>query len=129
MFSDQYPFPEISADFQVMFAVKQGRRPARPKHELSRTRGLNDEVWHIIETCWSQDPGQRPSASDVVGYLRGLPNKPDDHRPLNDFDKRLPSQVLSMHNRADHPFSTLAFSPEDTDQMHDLKWVSGDVGV
>jgi hypothetical protein len=124
MFSDQYPFPEISIDFQVMFAVKLGKRPSRPTHDLSLTRGLNDEIWHIIEACWDQDPSGRPSASKVVEYLRALPNKPSDHRPLNDFDKVLPSQVLSMHNRADHPFSTLALSPEDTDKMHELKWVS-----
>ena len=128
MFSGQYPFREISADFQVMFAVKQGKRPARPKHDLSRIRGLNDEVWHIIEAGWSQDPGQRPSASHVVEYLRGLPNQPDDHRPPNDFDKRLPSQVL-MYYRSDHPFSTLGFNPEDTDEMDELKGDWENIGV
>src|ERR1700683_1312962 len=106
MFSDQYPFPEISSDFQVMFAVKQGRRPSRPSHELSQTRGLNDEIWHIIEACWSQDPSKRPPASEIVEDLRNLPDRLPDQRPLNDFDKILPSQVLSIPNRPDHPFAT-----------------------
>jgi len=124
MFSDQYPFPDISGDFQVMFAVKQGRRPSRPSDQLSQTRGLNDAIWQIIQTCWMHDPSARPSATQVVENLRSLPNRPIDQRPLYDFDKALPSQLLSMHNRADHPFSTLAASPEDTHEMTQLKWAS-----
>jgi hypothetical protein len=124
MFSGQFPFLDFSNDFQVMFAVMQGQRPSRPTHELSHTRGFNDEIWHVIEVCWDQDPDKRPTASKVVESIRGLPNRPLDRRPLNDFDKTLPSQVLSMHNRADHPFATLASSPEDTNKMQELKWVS-----
>lgn len=124
MFSEQYPFPDISLDFQVMFAVKQGKRPSRPSHEMSRIRGLNDEIWHIIEACWTQDPDARPSATKVLEYLRNLPNRPLDSRPLNDFDKLLTSQALSMYDRADHPFATLAASADDSDELQNLKWVS-----
>jgi len=124
MFSGQYPFPEISNDFQVMFAVKQGRRPWRPSHTLSQCRGLNDKIWHIIEACWSQDPGARPPASKVVEDLRKLPNRWPDQRLLNDLDKMLPSQMLSMSNRPDHPFATLASSDDETEELRDLKWVS-----
>jgi hypothetical protein len=130
MFSDQFPFHEISGDFQVMFAVKRGKRPCRPTHDLSRTRGLNDTIWQIIETCWNQDPAKRYNASKVVGFLRNLPDRPDDHRPLNDFDKALPSHVLSTRDRADHPFSTLELNDEDADtRMKELKWISRDVGA
>ena len=125
MFSDQYPFPDISSDFQVMFAVKQGKRPSRPLHEMSRIRGLNDEIWNIIEVCWTQDPGARPPATNVVEYLRNMPNRPHDYRPFNDFDKPLASQVLSMHDRADHPFATLAEpSADDSTEMQNLFWAS-----
>lgn len=127
MFSDQYPFPDITTDFQVMFAVKQGKRPPRPSYGVSQIRGLTDDIWNVMEDCWIQDPVARPSATNIVEFLRGLPNRPIDQRPLNDFDTALPSNVLSMHGRVDHPFSTLASSPEDTDDMHDLKWVSRDV--
>jgi hypothetical protein len=128
MFSDQYPFPDISADLQVMFAVKQGKRPSRPLHETSRIRGLNDEIWHIVENCWTQDPNARPSATRVVESLRNLPNRPDDRRPLNDFDRSI-SQVLSMHDQADHPFATLVALNGDTAEMQYLKWVSRESGV
>jgi hypothetical protein len=123
MFSDQFPFHEITGDFQVMFAVKRGKRPCRPTHNLSRTRGLNDTIWRIIETCWNQDPNKRYTASQVVESLRNLPDRRDDRRPLNDFDKALPSQVLSTRGRVEHPFSTLEQTDEDPD-MNELKWIS-----
>jgi serine/threonine protein kinase len=129
MFSEDYPFPDISSDFQVMYAVKRGRRPTRPTKKKSQTRGLNDDVWNIIEACWNQDPNMRPSASKVVEYLRGLPNRPDDHRPLNDLDRALPPQVLSTGDRVDHPFSKLGPRSDDTDKLRELKWVSREIGA
>jgi hypothetical protein len=129
MFSTEFPFHELTSDFQVMFVVKHGKRPSRPTHDLSRTRGLNDVIWQIIETCWNQDPDKRYTASQVVVSLRNLPDRPDDCRPLNDFDKALPSQVLSTRDRVDqNPFSTLEQSDEDTD-MKELKWISREVGT
>jgi hypothetical protein len=128
MFSGSYPFPDITSDFQVMFAVKRGERPFRPTHDLSRARGLNDEVWHIINACWNQEPGKRPTAGMAVEYLRNLPDRPDDYRPLNDFDRALPSQVLSS-DRIDHPFSTLKLNHGDAIEMSELKWISRDVGA
>ena len=107
-----------------MFAVKEGKRPSRPLDEVSRIRGLNNEIWNIIEACWTQDPNARPSATEVVERLRNLPNLPADNRPLNDFNKSLLTQMLSMHDRSDHPFATLAASADDTDEIQDLKWIS-----
>ena len=106
-----------------MFAVKEGKRPSRPLDEVSRIRGLNNEIWNIIEACWTQDPNARPSATEVVERLRNLPNRPADNRPLNDID-RLFTQTLTMHDRSDHPFATLAASADDTIEMQDLKCIS-----
>jgi len=124
MFSGNFPFQEFSSDFQVMYAVKQGKRPARPSDAQAMTRGLNDMIWQIIENSWMPDPVARPLASEIVERLRNLPNRPPDQRPLNDFDQALPSQVLSKHNRADHPFASIEMDDEDTHQIQQLKWVS-----
>lgn len=98
----------------------EGKRPARPLHDLSRTRGLNDEVWSLVESCWAQNPAERPSADQVVKQLRSLPNRPSDQRPFDHlamFDQR------SWLER-DHPFSTLAPNNENSAEMEDLKWIS-----
>jgi hypothetical protein len=106
--------------------VERGERPFRPTHDLSRDRGLNDTVWKIINACWDQEPEKRYSASRVVLSLRDWLDRPDDYRPLNDFDRALPSQVLSS-DRIDHPFSTLEPNDEDA-EMNELKWISREVG-
>lgn len=76
MFSGEYPFPDIN-NFKVMLAVPQGTRPSRPSHDLCRTRGLNDEMWQLIETCWGGEPSKRPTATQVVGQLEALTDRPD----------------------------------------------------
>jgi hypothetical protein len=122
MFSGQFPFPDIFHDCLVVPAVKEGRRPLRPAHDLSQTRGLTDDIWHLIKTCWSQDSSERPEASQIVSHLRSLPSRPADTRMLDNFIS--PSILLSTHDSAEHPFGALNIHPEDTDAMRHLKHIS-----
>jgi hypothetical protein len=105
MFSGEYPFRDIENDFQVMFAVKNGRRPAQPSGNLSQARGLNDKIWDLIRACWTAEPSERLSASTIVEKLRTL-SHPVDQRPLDNLDVSFQSQVL--HDQVDHPFFPLA---------------------
>ena len=107
MFSGIPPFQNFW-DYQVMLAVRGGERPVRPSDERSQDRGLIDEVWHIIETCWAQEPLQRPTASQIADQLRGLPDQPTDERPIDNFNNSFPSQDL--RGQLNLPFSTLATS-------------------
>jgi len=52
-----------------MCAVVQGNRPLRPSDDRCLVRGLNDEIWNIIETCWAQEPDQRLSTGRIVERL------------------------------------------------------------
>jgi hypothetical protein len=106
MFSGELPFFENPYDVQVILGVMRGKRPTRPSGNLSRTRGFSDEAWNLVEACWAQEPTQRPTADQVVGRLRALPNWQDDQRPLDDFTINFPSQVI--YNHTEHPFSVLA---------------------
>ena len=123
MFSGQYPFLNISHEWLIAKAVMEGQRPARPSHDLSRIRGLTDDIWRLIETCWSQDPAKRPGANQIVNDLRVLPNRPFDTRSLDNFTC---SSLMSMHNSAGHPFGALEIDSEDTDRMRHLKHISRD---
>ena len=105
MFSGEVPFFENPYNIQVILGVLQGKRPTRPSHDLSRTRGFSDEAWDLVEACWAQDPTLRPMAEQVVERLRGFPNWQDDQRPHDVFRINFPSQVLSNHT--EHPFSSL----------------------
>jgi len=105
MFSGDWPFHDVGNEFQIMFAVQSGKRPLRPSHDLSRIRGLNDEIWHLIEMCWNQEPSQRPTSDQVLKLLKALPDQSADQRPADDFEISFPSQLL--HTELDRPFSTL----------------------
>ena len=109
MFSGTYPFSEITSDFVVMFEVTQGKRPSLPSHDLSRVRGLNDQIARIIESCWSASPSDRLSASQIVEEFRALPGRPSDQRPVDSFNSSFSFQVA--HN---HPFSVLLTSAPST---------------
>ena len=105
LFSGEWPFHDIQKDFRVIGAVTQGNRPLRPLDDRCRVRGLNDEIWSIIETCWAQEPDQRPSADQIVGRLRSLISRTDD-RPHDEVDPTFPCRTL--YSQAEHPFSALA---------------------
>jgi hypothetical protein len=93
-----------------MNAVTKNKRPCRPSSDLSRLRGLDDEIWHLIEACWSPEPSERLSASQTVQLLYALPGQLDDPRPIDKFNISLHSQVL---HEVDHPFAILAAGIEE----------------
>jgi hypothetical protein len=114
MFSGEYPFRDISNDFQVMFAVQNGIRPSRPSDTLSQSRGLTDKIWRLIEACWVKEPSERPTASRIVKRLRSLPSRADQ-RPLDGWIISFPIQVLPKE--LEHPFSTLTASVEERHRL------------
>ena len=45
-----------------------GERPARPQE--AQELGLMDSMWDMTVRCWDEDPAQRPTMKEVVGFLR-----------------------------------------------------------
>lgn len=110
MFSGIFPFQvKLVGDYQVIRAVLLGERPARPTDKRALGRGINDEIWLLVEACWDQDPHARPTAAEIVERLEGLPNRPVDTRPVDHFELSLLTKVLQA--RTEHPFATLVSEP------------------
>jgi len=101
LFLGHAPFYE-KADMVVILSILKGMRPVRPSDDLSKRRGLGDEIWSIIVTCWAQDLTERPTAKQVVECLRVLPNRRVDQRTFNNFRPHFPFY------HTEHPFSALA---------------------
>ena len=116
MFSETYPFDDITNDFKFILAIQQGKRPAPPSHHLSRVRGWSDEILHLIEACWTEKPSERVSVGHIVETLRALPDRPADNRPFDTFDISFPSQVSQSH-----PFSMLVTSTGATAELGHLQ--------
>jgi serine/threonine protein kinase len=56
----------------VVRMVLSGKRPPRPEEEGNL---FTDETWEVVERCWKKQPGDRPSAKDVLSngsYIRDM---------------------------------------------------------
>jgi hypothetical protein len=120
MFSGELPFRDFS-DQKLASALVQGERPPRPFHSLSRLRGLDDDMWDVIEVCWNQDAEKRLEAGQVVECLCQFLRFVIDNRPP--YSNMAPKSLM-WYKQEDHPFCALAPAPEDNDMLKCLKRIS-----
>ena len=69
MFTGRPPFGRLAAPV-VISKIVSGKRPDRPSG--AQELGLTDSVWDTTVRCWHQEPAQRPTMMEVVGFLREL---------------------------------------------------------
>ena len=73
IFSGDIPFQDISCWSSLRSnVVKYGKRPAKPQPQDDVGRELDDNLWSLIEECWSQEPSNRPTAKTVSLRLGGV---------------------------------------------------------
>lgn len=63
------------AVFKIMCAViTEQKHPAKPDvgDDAFLKHGLTEELWALIDTCWSCDPHFRPDAGTVVNILTSI---------------------------------------------------------
>ena len=83
------PFPHYS-DITVVRKVVDGERPMRPQGP-GRV-WFTDDLWGMLERCWSPQPKVRPTAEAILGHLERasmgwrqlLPTVDDDFRADSD---------------------------------------------
>ncbi|KAG6328965.1 hypothetical protein ID866_10124 [Astraeus odoratus] len=63
--SGQIPYDYVKRDEQVLYAIAKGLRPNRPSSE-----NITDTYWDFIQGCWSSDPKDRPSAKELLSFIR-----------------------------------------------------------
>ena len=64
--SGQTPFPSC-VDMVVTRKVTEGERPRRPQG--AKGMWFTDDVWRMLEQCWSPQPKDRPDLRAVLGCL------------------------------------------------------------
>ena len=104
MFSGNIPFHELSNDCAVLLKVVKGIRPSRPI-EVSTACHLDDDIWNLIETCWSSDPNNRPQALDVVQFLD---SRFAETRTAHSWDESFVSRLRT--NLLEHPLIPASMS-------------------
>ena len=61
------PFGEITNEAAVINTVINGGQPKKP--ETMENLGFTNELWGLIEQCWSVDVSTRPDVGAVLSYL------------------------------------------------------------
>ncbi|KAF8586976.1 kinase-like protein [Ramaria rubella] len=54
---------------QAMLEVAKGHTPSRPIELIVFQRGLNDNVWTLINACWNPDPRKRPTMKEILPQI------------------------------------------------------------
>lgn len=70
LYTDQAPFAADLMETQVPIRVLRGSRPPRPiffDGEL-----MDDGLWEIVQSCWKQNPSERPDAEQLVAKISAI---------------------------------------------------------
>jgi hypothetical protein len=63
----------------------------RPHTLPENSMGLTEDMWNLIQQCWSSQPASRPSCSNILSHI-ALPGDED------------PMGIAGDYNFADEPF-------------------------
>ncbi|KDQ49539.1 hypothetical protein JAAARDRAFT_42767 [Jaapia argillacea MUCL 33604] len=66
VFTGLPPFCEFRIDVKVVLAIVSGAKPSRP---CNTKQGFSDQLWDLMELCWTFDPRGRPLIKDVLELL------------------------------------------------------------
>ena|SRR5882762_3068302 len=72
LLTKEHPFNHRKLDTVVIMDITRNLRPRKPVQPLA------DELWPILERCWAQAPGNRPSMATVCEGLGRI----QSHRSL-----------------------------------------------
>lgn len=76
--SGRLPFYKCRNE-QVLARIMDNKRPNRPRHAV-----MSDEIWELIQACWSTEPVKRPGLDEVIRRLERAANPPDQrYQPAN----------------------------------------------
>ncbi|KAJ7266685.1 kinase-like domain-containing protein [Mycena rebaudengoi] len=71
IYTGEQPFWNVMHDGRVLVQVLNEIRPLQPSSlgPPDGTRAMSDELWAIVEACWTHEPSDRPDMDKVVSEL------------------------------------------------------------
>jgi len=89
---------------KAAYDILMGERPEMPGN--AQVVGLTAEIWKLLEKCWHQNPGERPTMGEVVRRWRTFVEDSDDDSvvpecvqitPVIRFRAQFPMIDLGIH--------------------------------
>ncbi|KAF2985339.1 hypothetical protein EK904_001749 [Melospiza melodia maxima] len=71
------PFAEENNILHIMVKVVKGHRPELPAVSKSRPQSCNNLI-KLMQKCWQDDPGERPTFQEITSETEALCEKPED---------------------------------------------------
>lgn len=65
----QQPYANIKHTTEVVIKTAQGVYPIRPSDPSVVQRGLDDNLWALVNKCWHREPSARPTIHDIIQNL------------------------------------------------------------
>jgi hypothetical protein len=90
LLTGELPFSEME-HYQVWRAHNTGELPERPTDPSAVEAGLNDEMWSLLNRCWTE-PTSRPSIEEVQEALAYTLKDNMHTAPTYDIDNQPPWQ-------------------------------------
>ena len=106
--SGQVPFAPCNVGFIVSRKIVEGERPERP----SGLRGtwFTDDLWALLERCWSAQPQNRPTTEVVLEHLEQASGAwqplPPNARDAVEADGYMSSSTVNYHRMLYSPIYT-----------------------
>ncbi|KAF8288403.1 kinase-like protein [Clavulina sp. PMI_390] len=100
VWSREPPFPETGNWYQLITAVRNGERPARPTASVKLGSASHDEFWTLLVEMWAHEKAERPRSEKVLESVECI------FRPLGHY---FPSEATLLVTPFSDPGSEAAF--------------------
>lgn len=64
------PFNHIKHTTEVVIRSARGDRPIRPTDQRVLERGLDDNLWKLLNQCWALEATDRPDIQELIQRLQ-----------------------------------------------------------
>jgi len=125
LLSSDVPYNAFRSDLQVIPAITRGELPARPDTGLQHDL-VSDALWDLCCVCWTTDPLDRPTASQLSSVLSQYPasNEPLTLMMASESTKFGASRRGAQYKRKGRLYALL---PERFPYNKDKSWFRVDI--
>ncbi|KAG6814713.1 hypothetical protein H0H93_012485, partial [Arthromyces matolae] len=108
IFVGKVPFFQYSSNIKVAFKVINGERPPQPERGSQSWEewGLTENIWLLMEQCWSANVEERPTVATIITQLTANPGYDGGGQVNEKTGSLLPADFGNLITKAAAPVDT-----------------------